>query len=76
MNTEHCEQAHIFKLNFSRDISKMHYFSTNFQKSPSIEPPACFTLRYWRPEVAWFGTIVVFHSDYDDEIELLKSVMT
>jgi len=67
-----------FRLNFSWKVSKMHYLATNFQKSPSAEGsplPAPLNLRFWWPEVTWFGEIVVFQTDYD-EVELQKiSVM-
>jgi len=53
-------------------MSKMHYFVTNFQKSPSVgsfSPPAPLNLQYWWLEVSWFGQIVIFEADYD-KIEL------
>jgi len=42
---------------------------TKFKKSFSVggfPPPALLNLRFWWPEVAWFGQIVVFQSDYDE----------
>jgi len=42
---------------------------TNFQKSFSaggFPPPAPFNLRFWWSEVARFGQIVVFQTDYDE----------
>jgi len=45
----------------------MHYkFSTSARGSALSAP---LILRLWWPNVAWFGQILVFHSDYD-EIEL------
>jgi len=49
----------IFRLNFSWGMSKMHYFSNKFSKIVKLND------RWW-PEVAWFGQIVVFQTDYDE----------
>jgi len=59
-------------------MSKMHYFSNKFQKSPSARsfpPSAPLILQYWWPEVPWFGQMMVFEADYD-EIKLQNIVMT
>jgi len=64
----------IFKLNFSGNVTKMHYFRTNFQKSLSAggsPPQRQLYLRFGWSEVAWFGQIVFFQTDYD-EIKLWK----
>jgi len=45
---------------------------TNFQKSPSAGGSpllAPFNIRFQWPKVAWFGQIVVYHTNYD-KIEL------
>jgi len=50
-------------------MPKMHYFSKNFQKSPSagVSPPTAFlNLQYWWPKVTWFDQIAVFQADCDE----------
>jgi len=53
-------------------MPKMYYFSNKFSKIAKrwgLFAPSAFNLQYWRPEVTWFGQIVVFQADYD-KIEL------
>jgi len=57
----------IFRLNFSGDMSKMHYFSKKISKL--AKHWRLFAFQFWWPEVPWFGQIVVFQADYV-EIEL------
>jgi len=58
----------------------MHYFGNKSSKIAKcwglfgLRPRPPFNLRFWWPEVAWFGQIDVFQTDCD-EIEHLKSVM-
>jgi len=50
-------------------MSKMHYFSNKFLKSPSAggSPPLAYSfLRFWWFEFAWFGQTVVFQTNYDE----------
>jgi len=68
----------IFRLNLSWDLSEMYYFSNKFSKifkRWGFPPPAPLNLQYWKPEIPWFGQIVVFEADYE-EIELQNTVMT
>jgi len=48
----------IFRLNFSGDMSEMHNISKKFSK-------IALNLQYCRLEVALFGQIVAFRTDYD-----------
>jgi len=49
-------------------VPKIIILVTNFQKSPSAggsPPPAPINLRFWWPEVTWFGKIVVCQANYN-----------
>jgi len=53
-------------------MSKMHNFSNKSSKIAKrcwLSAPNPFKIRYWLPEVAKFGHIVVFQKDYN-KIEL------
>jgi len=56
-------------------MSKMHYFRNTFFKTAKRSEAPCPNLWCWWPEVAWFGQIVVFKTDYDETV-LKKSVIT
>jgi len=61
----------IFKLNFSRDMAKMHYLVTNFQKSPSARDSPPFNLDFGDMKLRDLPKLC-FQTDYD-EIELSKN---
>jgi len=50
-------------------VKNSQLYNCNGRSRSVGPPPAPLNLRYWWPEVAWFGQIVVFQTDYD-EIEL------
>jgi len=60
-------------------MSKMRYFSNKFSKIAKrwelSASQRLTTFLYWWSEVAWFGQIVVFQTDYG-EIELLNISVT
>jgi len=68
----------VYRLNFSWDMPKMHYFSNKFSKIAKrweLSAPAPLNLRFWWPEVTWCGHIVFFKLTITKS-NFKKSVMT